>query len=258
MRPILVMPMHDPAGVHFAHLLKIMPQLGHLFAQAYVGVTAVTAQAQPQWIDWLRGQAFFRILQHPAGLAVGHQFRELYTAAATTYAPERLLHLCFIDRVAFALEGEYARPFVGDIGAVQPEDTPLIFQRSARAWATHPGNYRALEGMITTVGELLFGRALDFAWCHFVVQAGQLREIMPQTDHRDLSLLAEMVVRAGNAVHTKDVDWLAWEDPFIEGRDADELRQERESSRQELRKRLAYVLPSLQLLRVIAEDGMSG
>lgn len=253
MRHTLVMPMHDPTGALFPHLARLMPQLIELFAGGLVGITAVTAQAQPAWASWIEAESFFRSLRHPPGMAVGDQFRELYTSAAAAYRPDEILHLCFIDRLAFALQTDHAPAFVADVQAVKREETPLIFQRSARAWETHPRNYREWEGMVTTVGELLFGRPLDFAWCHFVAQAGQLREIMPHVRSRDLSLLAEMVLAVRDVVHTKNVDWLAWEDPFIEARAFDQLKQEREGSRQEIRKRLAYIVPTLQLLRAAAD-----
>ena len=54
------------------------------------------------------------------------------------------------------------------------------------------------------------------------------------------------------AIRTKDVDWLAWEDPFLTGRDACQLKREREESLQETRKRLAYVIPMLQILDAAA------
>jgi hypothetical protein len=247
-RPVIVMPIHDPTGVMFSHLEKITPALQELCASVFLGVTAATATMQPGWLAWLEAQSFYRCFVHRAAVPVGEQFRELYRSAADAYPPEQILHLCFVDRLAFALQSEHRLSFVADMGAVTPDRTPLLFQRSDMAWATHPANYRELEGMITTVGRLLFGKALDFAWCHLAVQAGLLREIMPHVRNRDLSMLAEMVLLLRSTLKTREVDWLAWEDPFIEARPADALKREREESRQEAQKRLGYVVPSLQLL----------
>ncbi len=229
------MPMHDPTGVMFSHLQRILPQLSDLCVGAFIGVTAATAAAQPERTAWLASDPFFRSIVHTPGLPVGDQFRELYTCAAAAYPPDQILHLCFVDRLAFALQSDHCRSFVADIRAVTPDRTPLLLQRSDKAWATHPVNYRELEGMLTTVGRLLYGKALDFAWCHLAVQAGSLREIMPHVKNRDLSVLAEMVLHLRGALHTQEVDWLAWEDPFIEARPADALKREREESRQEPR-----------------------
>jgi hypothetical protein len=242
------MPMHDPAGALFTHLQQILPQLRELCAGAFIGVTAATAAAQPGWTAWLAADSFFHTIMHAPGLPVGDQFRELYASAAAAYPRDTVLHLCFVDRLAFALQTEHHQAFVGDFAAVTAARTPLLFQRSAQAWVTHPTNYRELEGLLTTAGRLLFGQALDFAWCHLAVGAGQLREIMPRVRNPDLSMLAEMALLLRGTLRTQEVDWLAWEDPFIEVRPAEALKREREASRSELRKRLGYVVPSLQLL----------
>src|SRR6185369_12610676 len=115
---------------------------------------------------------------------------------------------------------------------------PLIFQRSEAAWETHPRNYRELEQIVTRVGELLFNRSLDFAWCHLVVQAAQLQAILPHIKNHDLSMVAEMVLLLKDEIQTQSVDWLAWEDPFICDRDPRQLKQEREQSSAETQKRL--------------------
>jgi hypothetical protein len=102
--------------------------------------------------------------------------------------------------------------------------------------------------MITRVGELLYGRTLDFAWCHLAVTAGQLRRILPLVRNHDMSVLAEMVLLLREEIATREVDWLAWEDPLILGVDAHQLKRERERGVEDVRKRLSYVLPMLQVL----------
>jgi hypothetical protein len=180
---------------------------------------------------------------------VGEDFLKLYAWAAVTCQPETLLHLCFLDRVTFTLQSQYQKQFIADIQAVSAEKAPLIFQRSEVAWETHPRNYRELEQMVTRVGELLFNQSLDFAWCHLVVQAGQLQAILPHIKNPDLSMMAELVLLLKDKIHTQAVDWLAWEDPFIYTRDPQQLKQEREQSLAETQKRLAYVIPMLHLLK---------
>jgi len=253
MASIVVLPIHDPAGELLPHLRKVMPQMEGVFSGAFLGITAITAETQPGWVDWLETRTFFRCMIHRPGLTVGDQFRELYASAAAAYSPDTLLHLCFVDRLAFILQGEHCQPFIADMRAVHTDESPLIFLRSEAAWATHPGNYRAAEQMATTAGQLLFGRTLDFAWCHLVLRADALGAIIPRTRRPDMSMVAEIVVQAmEQRIRTKDVDWLAWEDPFLAGRDARQFKREREESLQETRKRLAYVIPMLQLLDAAA------
>ena len=195
---------------------------------------------------------FFRLFHlSPGGLA-GDQFLNLYRQAANVYQPEQVLHLCFIDRLAFILQSSHQRQFIEDVRAIQSGDTPLIFCRSDRAWATHPRNYYEIESMVTTAGNLLFEKELDFAWCHLVVQARQLHRVLPSIRNHDLSMVAELVLGLKDEVKTKEVDWLAWEDPFIYSRNPQDLKEEREHNQEEVRKRLSYVIPMLQLLYAAA------
>jgi len=96
---------------------------------------------------------------------------------------------------------------------------------------------------------------LDYAWCHIVVSAGQLRRIMPLVKNPDLSMVAEMVFYLQGKIQTRDVDWLAWEDPFIFQRNATELKHERENSLVETQKRLKYVLPMIDTLTRLSKNG---
>jgi hypothetical protein len=70
-----------------------------------------------------------------------------------------------------------------------------------------------------------------------------LAALLPQLRSRDFGLLAEILLLLRPALHTQDVDWLAWEDPFIYGRDPDELRREREADTAETQKRADWNRP---------------
>lgn len=248
MQPVAVMPLHDPAGVMLPLLESVMSPLKDLFARAIVSVTPITARTQPERVAALHADRFFQVIQREHALPVGEDFATLYRTAAAWCAPSQVLHLCYIDRVAYALGSEHRAQFMADVRAVQPEHTPLVFHRSPAAWQTHPRNYQQIEPVVTLAGQWLFGVSLDFAWCHLVVQAQQLAAVMPQVTRQDISMVAQMLLPLRYAVRTEDVDWLAWEDPFVHGRAADQLRQERENSREETHKRLAYVIPMLELL----------
>jgi hypothetical protein len=51
------------------------------------------------------------------------------------------------------------------------------------------------------------------------------------------------------------VDWLAWEDPFLLGRDPAEMKAEREQSTDEYEKRLSYCLPMVEALVQFSKNG---
>jgi hypothetical protein len=196
----------------------------------------------------LEADGFFCVVPTDSNALIGEQLLALYARAASSCAPHQVLHLCYPDRVAFALHGEYKQQFLADLQAVTDEDTPLLFQRSEAAWNTHPRNYREIEHMAVQVGELLYGKSLDFAWCHLALQAGQLLDILPHITQRDLSIVGEVAIRLRDKIQTRDVDWLAWEDPFIYACDPARLKEEREASIEETHKRLSYVVPILRLL----------
>jgi hypothetical protein len=186
-------------------------------------------------------------------MQIGELFAYLYQRAGESAHPDQIIHLCFLDRLAFALEGSYRASFLADIDSLSSRDVPLIFQRSQLAWETHPQNYREIEGMVTTVGRYLFGSELDYAWCHLVVRAVELREVIPLVENPGLSMVAEMIYYLQWDIQTREVDWLSWEDPFILGRDAEELKRERENNLEETHKRLSYALPMIQILTRLSQ-----
>ena len=251
MRPALAFPYADPDGTMLPHLQAILPDLKEHFDRAYIS-------PPPSTLEWLEptGQIltddFFAVFPTEGHKLIGERFAYVYQRAAEMAHPDQPIHLCYVDRLSFALEGQYRSAFLADVDTLAADDLPLIFQRSQAAWETHPKNYRDIEEMVTTVGRHLFGQDLDYAWCHLVVQAGQLREIMPHVQNLDLSMVAEMIYYLQATVKTRAVDWLAWEDPFILNRDATELKREREQSLVETHKRLNYVIPMLETLTRLA------
>jgi hypothetical protein len=254
MKPALAFPYYDPDRKLLPHLQAILPDLKAQFEHAYLS-------PPPSTLEWLDHDSsiltddFFTVLPLNGEKLIGERFTHLYQQTGEAAHPDQPIHLCYLDRIAFALEGEYRDAFLTDVDSLSVDDLPLIFQRSPTAWATHPKSYKQIEGIVTTVGYHLFGRQLDYAWCHIVVRAGRLRQIMPLVKNPDLSMVAEMIFYMRDEIHTRDVDWLAWEDPFIFNRDPDELRHERENSLVETQKRLAYVLPMIETLTRLSRNG---
>lgn len=254
MRPVLAFPFNDPDGKMFHHLQTILPDLKRRFERLYICPPPATQQ-NIEHMRQLQADGFFTIFPADGEMQIGERFGYLYRSAAETAPPDQMIHLCFLDRLAFALEGKYRDSFLADVDSLSARDTPLIFQRSELAWETHPKNYRDLEGIVTSVGRRLFDRELDFAWCHLVVRAAQLREIMPLVKNSGLSMVAEMIFYLQENIQTREVDWLTWEDPFILGREAAELKRERENSLAETHKRLSYALPMIETLTRLSGNG---
>jgi len=254
MQPALAFPFNDPDGTMFHHLQAILPDLKRHFERAYICPPLSTLQ-HVDHMRQLQADDFFTIFPVDREMRIGKHFAYLYQRAADAAPSDQIIHLCYLDRLAFALEGKYKSPFLADVDSLSANDVPLIFHRSQIAWETHPQNYRDIEGIVTTVGRSLFGRELDYAWCHIVLRAGVLRGIIPHVKNPDLSMVAEMIFYLQENIRTRDVDWLAWEDPFILGRDAAELKHEREISLEETHKRLSYALPMVETLARLSTNG---
>jgi hypothetical protein len=253
MKPVLVIPLHDPQGLVLPHLLATSEDIQRIFETAYISITSETQGMQPEGVRQLADIPFFHVLPVHDSQPIGSRWTYLYRQAAIASNPDQVLHLCFPDRLVFALESDFRAAFIGDVLSVEAEHTPLLFQRSKTAWDTHPRNYYEMEHFLTVTGELTLGKALDFAWCHFAVTASYLRRILPLLKHHDSSMMVEFVLLMLGELHTKDVDWLCWEDPLIYGIDAQTLKAEREASIPETRKRLGYVLPMVQTILAFAE-----
>ena len=190
----VVLPIHDPDGLIFHHLDRIAPLLKGHFLTAFLGVTAITNDRYPVQVNELARDDFFQLFVTPRDAHIGRQFKILYQQAASSSPPDQILHLCYPDRLAFALQDEFRDQFLMDITAITPDRTPIIFQRSPKAWETHPRNYYEIESFITTVSTRLLGKAIDFAWCHLALQAFQLTEVLANVKRHDLSMVAEMII----------------------------------------------------------------
>jgi hypothetical protein len=246
MKPAIVFPFHDPKGVMFSHLNRIIPILKQLFSEAILSITPITMASFPENVAQLESDNFFKLFILEHDLPVGKQFKSLYEFATRSFPCEKVLHICFIDRLVYALQTNHQSQFVKDVTSINSKSTPIIFQRSIKAWDTHPRNYYEAENFVTTIGELVLGQTLDFAWCHLVICSSQLAEILPYVQSDDMSMMTEIVLLALDNISSQDVDWLAWEDPFFLSCDATELKLVREESIQETRKRLAYTIPMVQ------------
>src|SRR5512138_3496271 len=204
MQPALAFPFNDPDGTMFHHLQTILPDLKRHFECLYICPPPATQQ-RGEHMRQLQADDFFTIFPMDREMPIGELFAYLYEYTAQTAPADQLIHLCFLDRLSFALEGEYRDSFLADVDSLSASDVPLIFQRSELAWGTHPRNYRDIEGIVTTVGRNLFGRDLDYAWCHIVVRSGQLRAVMPLVKNPDLSMVAEMIFHLQENIQTRDV-----------------------------------------------------
>jgi hypothetical protein len=246
--PAMVLPYHDPDAILYPHLLSIRETLGTLYSRAFISVSPRTELNQPAMLNTLQSDPFFVVNLNAADSIVGHHYLAGMRSALSHSDPDQVLHICDIDRVAFALRTEHRNQFLADLEAVRGVTEPLLFQRSVWAWQTYPMNYREIESWAIRAGEMLLGKRIDFAWSYFVTPAHTLAESLPHVRYRDFRILVELVLHVLDSLQTRDVDWLAWEDPYILGINASELRASREMDPEETRKRLRGLTPLMQPL----------
>jgi hypothetical protein len=256
-KPSIVFPYAAADRALFPRLQAIAADLKAHYARAYVCRPPGTPR-HADVTDWLAAERFFTLIGVDHELPAGERFTRLYLHAARLADPDEMLHLAYLDRLSFALQSGHRAAFLADVGALSLADLPLLYQRSPAAWATHPSNYARLEGFVTLVGERLFGRALDYTWCHLVVRADELRQVMARVTHTGLSMVGQMILQMQHHLRVRDVDWLSWEDPLILDRDPAELKAEREASVREYEKRLSYCLPVVEaMVQFAATSGLT-
>lgn len=250
----LVFPFHDTDGSQTKLLLKILPTLKQNFKNSFVSITPKTRPHQ-EIINVLESDPFFVLNFNEDATSIGDHFVSGYRNAAEKSLPDEILHLCTSDRLSFALLNGFSNTFLKDTVGINSFQVPLLFQRSKTAWKTHPRNYQAMESMVTELGRVLFGDALDYCWCHLAVSCADLRKILPRVKAHDFVILAEIILLLKNKITTKEVDWLSWEDPFILDKDPKSYKMEREKDPLETKKRMDYVLPQINyLLRIFSEE----
>ncbi len=252
MKPVIVIPFHDPDGILLPFLAKIERELKAIFEQAILSISPQTAQRQVDALRRLSADSFYQLIHNDPNTLPGEHYINGWRYAVAHFPADCSFHLCDLDRFAFALDS-YRATFLDDLAWASAQTQPVLFQRSAAAWATHPSNYRELEGMINRVGELLFGTRFDFAWSHAVLRGHHLRDLLDHLTGRDFVILIEMVLLLREQLLLRAVDWLAWEDPYILGVSAETLRHQRENSQTETEKRIRGLLPFFNALHATVE-----
>ena len=127
----------------------------------------------------------------------------------------------------------------------------MVFERTPAAWATHPANYKEVEGMTSRLGELLFGSTVDWCACALIFGADVSRAIVKSSNNHSYAVWAEWLLLAaqqGATIASTEVDWLAWEDPFWEQVDGESLRRVQESDPQQVVKRIHMHAPVALLM----------
>lgn len=247
-KPMICFPVHDLNGRILNLLEKITPDLKKYFSKTIISFSPQTLKVQEGRLKTFSADTFFHLSPTEDGFQIGNQMFSLFDTAVKNYPASELLHICASDRLIFALLTKHKTTFLKDVKWAQNQKNSIIFTRSKKAWNTHPKNYYAIEGMISYVGETLFGKRIDFCWCHGTIRIGLLKKILPKIKSSDWTIVCKYALELKDLLISKDVNWLSWEDPFILNKDPKELKKQRENDTKEVEKRLSYAIPMIKTI----------
>jgi len=245
----LAFPYHDPQGAFNDALRR---QLGHLrttFDTICVGATPATVSGNAEFLAELRAAGCL-IAENGPGTSIGDHSRSALRLAVEQAGPRRPVAFLFLDRFLFAMETELKEPFLADLARYQ-DQACIVFERSPAAWATHPDNYREVEGMTTRLGELLFGSTVDWCPCALILGANVSRFIVRESNNPTYAVWPEWLLLAakyGATIASTEVDWLAWEDPFWQQITPQELKHAQENDPLQVVKRIQMHVPMALLM----------
>ncbi|MFA5828477.1 MAG: hypothetical protein WC841_03935 [Candidatus Shapirobacteria bacterium] len=253
MKHTVVFSIHDTAGIIFDLVEQITPTLQEIFSRAVVSITPKTEETQERRVEKMGRDGFFELCKNEPGTMVGDHYMKAVRTALERSEEDEVIHVCTPDRLALAIV-KHKNEFLKDMEEERKEERPILYERSDFAWSTHPINYRAIESMAANLGKILFGKELDFFWCDLAVRAGLLKTAAEKVKSSDFTVLAELILPLKDELIVKKVDWLEWEDPFIFAKEPEGFKKEREASEEENRKRLGYVVATIEWLLAAQKD----
>jgi hypothetical protein len=246
---ILAFPYHDPQGTYNTAFRRHLDRLQASFDVLCLGATPPTVAHNAPFIVELRAAGCL-IAENAPQTSIGDHSRSALRLAVDQAAQGQPIAFLFLDRFLFALETEHKEPFLADVLRCQNQAC-LVFERTPTAWATHPASYKEVEGMSTRLGELLFGRTVDWCPCALILSADISRGILAGSTNPGYAVWAEwllLAARQGAAIASTGVDWLAWEDPFWARADEEAFRKAQDTDPNQIVKRIHMQAPVALLM----------
>jgi hypothetical protein len=245
----LAFPYHDPQGTCNDALRRHLDRLRSTFDAICIGATPTTLSDNAPFLAELRA-AGCRIAENGPQTSIGDHSRSALQLAVDQPGPMQPVAFLFLDRFLFALETEHKAPFLADLARYQ-DQACMVFERTPAAWATHPASYREVEGMTTRLGELLFGKTVDWCPCALILGADVAHAIVHESKNHTYAVWTEWLLLAakhGATIASTEVDWLSWEDPFWEQAEPQELKHAQENDPLQVVKRIQMHGPMALLM----------
>lgn len=247
MKQVLVLPLHDPEAIVLRFLEKTAKEINNLYDRVYIGISPPTERYQNRKIQELTNRYNWTKVNNEPDTLIGDHWMNIIKTASESSDDSDIVHIGTPDRTSLALI-KHRYKYKNDIIKEKRSIKPILYIRSTYAWQTHPKNYWQIESLATDLGKKLFGRRIDFFWCDLSLKNNLLKQIIPTVTGHGLTIETELLLPIIDKLVIKKVDWLEWEDPFIFDKDYQTYKTERENSLDENRKRLGYVIPTIELL----------
>ena len=253
---VLTFPYHDPSGKYNSIFKKNFSILKKIFNQIFISITPLTYKQNKEFINLLSSEGMI-VYTNKVDSYIGDHFRSALSISLKKITSKEQVFFSFIDRILYILESENAEDFIKDLK--QAEVGKLtIFERSTKAWNSHPENYREMEEFVNSLLKRFSGLDLEVNFCALMLNKEIAGKILSSSQSKGWEVPGEwllLAIKNSLSISTKKVDWLSWEDPFWEKVDKYQLMKEREKSKDETLKRIKTNLPFLKLL---TEDRFEG
>jgi len=244
---ILAITHHDPTGKFNNYIKNSLSKLQEIFTHICISTTPPTIEKNGEFLNFLEKSGCI-VYKNEIDSNIGDHYRNSLKTACDIDGNNKIF-FGFIDRILFALNNGYSTQFIEDINNSATD--MVLFERSEKAWQTHPVNYRNIEQTVNKLGSFLVGKEVELATCGFSTYSNIAKKILEQSKADSYSAGAEWILIAfllGFKPTIKKVDWLSWEDPYIENIPLEQLKSMKETDKYEFIKRLEMNIPFIDLL----------
>ncbi len=245
--PILAFPYHDPDGKYNDLFKKTLPELKQIFSKIYISATPMTISKNKAFVSILEKSGCI-VYKNNKNANIGDHYRNALRIASNSKNCNKIF-FGFIDRILFILNTGLKNQFIKDI--TKDSGNLTLYERTEKAWKTYPKNYKKIEQMVNKLGKILFGREIELATCGFIISSDLAKNVLNKSVSNYYDICTEWILLAhlySIKIKTKKVDWLAWEDPFIEDVNSDKLKILWENDQEKNKKRIEMNTPFINIL----------
>lgn len=245
--PILTFPYHDPNGKCNKLFKKTLSKIKNIFPEIYISATPMTISKNKAFVSILEKSGCI-VYKNNKNTGIGDHYRNALRLASNSKNYNKIF-FGFIDRILFILNTNLKNQFIKDI--TKDSGNLTLYERTDKAWRTYPKTYKKIEQTVNMLSKILFDKEIELATCGFIISSDLAKNVLNKSVSNYYDVCTEWILLAhlyGIKIKTKKVNWLAWEDPFIEGVNSDKLKMLWENNQEENKKRIEMNIPFINIL----------